>query len=693
MAANETIELSIRGMDCAECAQHVQEALVKAPGVKSAAVYLLAERAVLHIDSDQLDMALVDKAVTDAGYTVGRGGQPTVDVSPQLNIGRQVGRLTAGLFAAVILVVVFGELLGLFEFLTELIPLGVGVVIVFVAGYPVLKKVVSATYHLKVTSHTLMTMGVLAALIVGQWVTALVVVFFMRVGDYVEHFTSDQARQAIRQLETLAPVTARILRNGQPVEISIEELKVDDVVEIRPGDRIPVDGEVIDGQATIDQSTITGESMPVEVGVGAHVYAATLARLGSIRVKTDRVGANTTFGQIITMVEESESQRSDIQSYANKFSTYFLPIVAAFAGLTYVLTSDALATAAVLVVACSCSIALATPIAMLASIGAAAKSGLLIKGGRYLESLDRADVLLIDKTGTLTMGSPKVADVRSFHDLDPSQLLIMAASAERYSEHPLAEAVRQEALSRNLSLLEPTRFISIPGEGIEAIVDGKSIKVGNRNFVTEMEDTFDLILDYSGQTIVYIGIEDKLAGVLALTDTIRPEVPESIKEIKELGITKIELLTGDNRKAASSLAAELGIAFQAELLPEEKISIVKEYQAQGLTVVMVGDGVNDAPALAQADVGIAMGAAGSNIALEAADAALMQDNWRLVPELFRISRRTMRVVKMNLGLTGVYNVIGLSLAAAGLLPPVFAAAAQSIPDLGILANSSRLLRQ
>jgi Cd2+/Zn2+-exporting ATPase/Cu+-exporting ATPase len=208
-----------------------------------------------------------------------------------------------------------------------------------------------------------------------------------------------------------------------------------------------------------------------------------------------------------------------------------------------------------------------------------------------------------------------------------------------------------------------------------------------------MEDTFDLDLDYSGQTLLYIGIEDKLAGVLALTDTIRPEVPESIKEIKELGITRIELLTGDNRKVASSLAAELGIAFQAELLPEEKISIVKEYQAQGLTVVMVGDGVNDAPALAQADVGIAMGAAGSNIALEAADAALMQDNWRLVPELFRISRRTMRVVKMNLGLTGVYNVIGLSLAAAGLLPPVFAAAAQSIPDLGILANSSRLLRQ
>jgi Cd2+/Zn2+-exporting ATPase/Cu+-exporting ATPase len=291
------------------------------------------------------------------------------------------------------------------------------------------------------------------------------------------------------------------------------------------------------------------------------------------------------------------------------------------------------------------------------------------------------------------MGSPKVADVRSFHDLDPSQLLMMAASAERYSEHPLARAVRQEAISRDLSLLEPTRFISIPGEGVEAVVDSKSIKVGNRNFVTKMEDTFDLDLDYSGQTLVYIGIEDKLAGVLALTDTIRPEVAEAIKEIKELGITRIELLTGDNRKAASSLAAELGIPFQAELLPEEKISIVKEYQAQGLTVVMVGDGVNDAPALAQADVGIAMGAAGSNIALEAADTALMQDNWRLVPELFRISRRTMRVVKMNLALTGVYNVIGHSLAAAGLLPPVFAAAAQSIPDLGILANSSRLLRQ
>jgi len=414
--------------------------------------------------------------------------------------------------------------------------------------------------------------------------------------------------------------------------------------------------------------------------------------LGSIRVRTEQIGANTTFGQIVTMVEEAESQRAEVQRFADRFSTYFLPIVAAFATLTYVLTGDALSTAAVLVVACSCSIALATPIAMLASIGAAAKSGLLIKGGKYIEALDRADVLLIDKTGTVTLGLPKVSSIRCFNGLDEGQLLLMAASAERYSEHPLAEAVRQEAISMNLSIKDPENFNSVPGQGVEAEVEGRIIKVGSRKFVSNDLGSVDLNPSISGQSLVYVSIEDELAGILSFSDTLRPEVPEALIELRELGLTHIELITGDNHEAASILAAQLGIPFRADLLPKNKIEIVKGLQDQGKTVVMVGDGINDAPALAQADVGIAMGAAGSSVALEAADTALMKDDWRLVPELFKISRRTMRVVRMNLGLTGVYNVIGLSLAAAGILPPVFAAAAQSIPDLGILANSSRLLR-
>src|SRR5574341_1372454 len=454
------------------------------------------------------------------------------------------------------------------------------------------------------------------------------------------------------------------------------------------------DGEVISGQATIDQAAITGESMPVEVANRGHVFAATIAKLGSLHVKTLRVGSDTTFGRVVKLVEEAEANRADVQRFADKFSAYYLPIVIGIAALTFLISRNPLSTAAVLVVACSCSFALATPVAMLASIGGSAKRGVLIKGGKYLETLAYADVVLVDKTGTLTLGQPQITDVIPLNGLSASDVLALAASAERYSEHPLAEAVRMAARAHNVPLAEPHNFEAIPGVGIRATVNGSVIAIGNHRLIT-MAETLPLAqqLAQQGKTLLFLARNNELAAILAATDTLRREVPDALAALRALGIKRVELLTGDNERTAAALADKLSVDYRANLLPEHKIAVVKDYQAKGHTVVMVGDGVNDAPALAQAHIGIAMGAAGTDIAIEAAHIALMREDWTLVPEVIRMARRTMGVVKMNFAFTVGYNVVGLALAALGLLPPMFAAAAQSLPDLGILANSARLLRQ
>jgi Cd2+/Zn2+-exporting ATPase/Cu+-exporting ATPase len=331
---------------------------------------------------------------------------------------------------------------------------------------------------------------------------------------------------------------------------------------------------------------------------------------------------------------------------------------------------------------------------MLASIGGSAKHGLLIKGGRYLESLSRADVLLLDKTGTLTLGEPHITDIIALDGKTENEILSLAASAERYSEHPLAEAVRRAAEAKKVGIQEIEGFESIPGMGIRAHMTGSLVEVGNRRLIPDAMLLPEVkTLEQQGKTLLFLARNGKLTAVLAASDTIRPEVPDSIRELRSMGLRQIELLTGDNEQTASALAGSIDVQYRANLLPEDKIRIVKEYQSRGHTVVMIGDGVNDAPALAQADVGIAMGAAGTDIAIEAAHIALMRDDWTLVPQIFRTAQRTMKIVRMNLGFTAVYNILGLSLAAFGILPPVYAAAAQSIPDLLIMGNSARLLRQ
>lgn len=694
MANPQTLEIPISGMDCAECTQHVQHAIEKLPGIQSVNVFLGTEKAVIKLDPTQVDMPTIRAAVQGAGYDVPASEAHVPAPISMSDFNRKMTILLVSVFAIILSVVIFGEGLGLFDFLNDLIPFPLGVLVVIAGGYPVFMNVIRATLKRQIISHTLMTLGVIAALVVGQWVTAALVVIFMRIGDYVENFTTESARRAVKELTALAPQTARVDHMGLEVELPISQVKIGDIVIVRPGEKIPVDGEVVGGQATVDQAAITGESMPVEAAGGSHVFAATIAKLGSLRIRTERIGTDTTFGRVVKMVEEAEAHRADVQQIADKFSAWYLPVVAAIAALTFLFTRNPLSTAAVLLVACSCSFALATPVAMLASVGASAKRGLLIKGGKYLELLARADVLLVDKTGTLTLGQPQVTDVVPLNGLSRADLLGLAASAERYSEHPLAEAVRLLAREENALVVEPQNFEAIPGHGVQAIINSQTIRVGNRRMIPSAASLpIAADLEAQGKTLLFMERNQELVGVFAASDTLRSEVPDALAEMRSLGIRHIELLTGDNERTASALAERLGVSYRANLLPENKIDVVKEYQAKAHIVVMIGDGVNDAPALAQANVGIAMGAAGTDVAIEAAHIALMREDWNLVPDVLKIARRTMRIVKMNLAFTTIYNLVGLSLAAVGILPPVLAAAAQSIPDIGIMGNSARLLKQ
>jgi Cd2+/Zn2+-exporting ATPase/Cu+-exporting ATPase len=690
-----TIALPIAGMDCAECTHHVQHALVALPGVASAQVLLASEKAIVRYDPALVDLAAMGRAVADAGYAVPTDATRS-GAAPSLTLRsftRPILTVFALVFGAVLLVVIVGEWLGWLERITDVVPWYVGWALVLLAGSPIFLNVLRATLRRQVISHTLMSLGVFAALAVGQWPTAAVVVFFMHTGTFAENFTTERSRRALKNLTSIAPKTARITHEGSEVEVPLDEVHAGDIVVVRPGEAIPVDGLVLSGQATVNQATITGESMPVEVEQGSRVFAATHATLGSLRIQTTKVGADTTFGRVIKMVEEAEAHRAEVQRLADRFSAYFLPMVAAIAVLTFLISRNPLATASVLVVACSCSLALATPVAMLASIGAAATRGMLIKGGKYLEVLARADVLLVDKTGTVTIGEPQITDSISTSHMTDETVLQLAASAERYSEHPLAEAVRAKAREIDLALLPCERFEAIPGQGIRARINGSKVAIGNARLIPSGHDLVEAEqLAAQGKTLLFVERDGALVGLLAAADTVRPEVPEALAQVRRQGVKHIEILTGDNERVAATLAKRLGIGYRANLLPEDKIRLVKEYQAKGHTVVMVGDGVNDAPALAQADVGIAMGVAGTDVAMDAAHMALMRDDWQLVPEVFAIAQRTMRIVKMNIGFTALYNLVGLSLAAFGLLPPILAAAAQSLPDLGILANSARLLR-
>ena len=703
MQSNTTITLPVAGMDCASCAAHIETAVKQLPGVTQVQVLVAAERATVTYNPEQVGRDQIVGAIGQAGYRVPDTGASTVVVeaappATRQKVGTIIGWGVLGIVALVVVIAALGEQLGIFDAVLDRLPWWVPALAVVVGGWPVLRGVVQAALRRQVTSHTLMTVGVVAAIAIGEWTTAALIMFFMRFADYLEDLTTGRSRQALQRLLALQPAMAHVLRDGQEVVVPIAQVSVGERVVVRPGERIPVDGRVIDGQASVNQAPITGESIPVDKRSGAAVFAATIAQGGFLTIETTKAASDTTFARIVRLVEEAEAQKAPVQRFADRFSTYYLPIVLTIAIVTYVVTGQVLNAVAVLVVACSCAIALATPVVVLASVGTAAQRGLLIKGGVAIEQLARVNTLVVDKTGTLTRGAPQVTDLVPL-GMTEDALLRVVATLEGRSEHPLARAMVMAADARGIAHSTLDAWTSLAGRGVVGVVEGQEWVIGNRQLLAErtspltaaQEDQAQA-LEQHGKTVFFVATHNRVVGLVAVADVLRSEVPAALAALTQLGVRRMVLLTGDNERVAASVAGELGLEYRANLLPEEKIAAVTELQHQGATVLMIGDGVNDAPALAQADVGMAMGVAGTDVALEAADVALMRDDWQMVPEAIRLSRRARRTIRQNLGFTALYNVVGLTLAAVGILPPVWAAAAQSLPDVAMMLNSARLLR-
>ncbi len=718
----KTIELSVKGMDCADCATHVEHAVSALPGVARAQVFLMTEKSVVEFDPARVDERKIIRAVEAAGYHAHVAGAEATRQNRASQLADRVRLAFVGAVGVLAVAAFVAERTGLVQAAMERIPPWLALLTVLAGGVPIFITAIKSLLARQITADVLMAVGITAATALGEFAAAAMIVFFMTVAHFLESFTTGRSREAIRSLMRITPKTARVLRDGAEAQVGIEQVQPGDRVLVRPGEQIPVDGRVLSGHSSVDQAPITGESLPIEKNAGDKVFAGTLNQLGALTVDVTCIGRDTTLGKIVRLVEEAEASKAPVQKFADRYSSYFLPIVLGIGLLTMLVTRDPRHGIAVLVVACPCAVALATPLSVVASTGAAARKGILVKGGLYLEALARVDTVVVDKTGTLTLGKPMVTEISSLQSPlsaqsglsqtgtrnlkseigDPqSEILALAASLERYSEHPLAGAVIAEAAARGLTLDGAHDFAAIPGKGVTARVNGDVVCVGTRSLLDERGVQVSAQdarraeeLEAQGQTVLWLARGTEALGLIAVADVVRPEVPSAIAELKKLGIRRIVLLTGDNERTANAVAAQLGITeVRANLLPQDKIEAVRALQAEGRKVAMIGDGINDAPALAQADVGIAMGAAGADVALEAAHVALMRDDWRQVPEAIRVGRRTFRTIQQNITFGVLYNIAGVSLAALGILPPVLAAAAQSLPDVAVFLNSSRLLRR
>jgi Cu+-exporting ATPase len=700
--AAKTIELSVKGMDCADCALHVEHAVGALPGVAKAQVFLMTEKGVVTFDPARVDEQRIIRAVESVGYHATVAGQGAAQNNRAARLADAARLAFVGGVGLLAIAAFVAEQTGLMHAALQRFPPWLALLAVLAGGAPIYIAAIKSLFSRQISADVLMAVGITAATALGEFAAAAMIVFFMTVAHFLESFTTGRSREAVRALMRFAPHTARVLRDGIEVEVGVEQLQPGDQVIVRPGEQVPVDGHVLSGRSSVDQAPITGESMPVEKNAGDRVFAGTFNQLGALTVEVTCIGRDTTLGKIARLVEEAEASKAPVQKFADRYSSYFLPVVLGIGVLTMLLSHDVRHGIAVLVVACPCAVALATPLSVVASTGAAARKGILVKGGLYLEALARVDTAVVDKTGTLTLGKPAVTQISNLQShISKDQVLALGAALEQYSEHPLAGAVMAEAKARGLALDGAHDFEAIPGKGVVAQVNGDVACLGTRSLLDERgvqigmnEAQLANELEAQGQTVLWLARDSTALGLIAVADVIRPEVPAAIAELERLGIKRIVLLTGDNERTANAVAAQLGITeVRANLLPQDKIEAVKALQAEGRRVAMIGDGVNDAPALAQADVGIAMGAAGTGVALEAAHVALMRDDWSQVPEAIRTGRRTFRTIRQNITFGVLYNIAGVTLAALGILPPVLAAAAQSMPDVAVFLNSSRLLRR
>jgi heavy metal translocating P-type ATPase len=567
-----------------------------------------------------------------------------------------------------------------------------------IGGFPIYKEAWENLLKRRMTMELSMTIALLSALAIGQFFTAIVIAFFVLFAELLEGYTVGGGRRAIEQLIDALPRQVTVRRNGQESELSAENLAAGEVIVIRPGERIPVDGIVTKGSSYVDQSSITGESLPVEKVEQSKVFAGTINKNGVLEVSVERVGRDTTFGKIIQVVEEAEKSKAPVQRIADRLAAGLVYFALAAAVLTFMVTRNLTATIAVIIVAGACGVAAGTPLAILAGIGGAARRGIIVKGGLYLEKLAEIDTIVLDKTGTLTMGVPEVTGIWVADGENEGDVLQNAAIAEQHSEHPLGEAIIRQARAANLSLPAYSDLRYNPGKGLTCLDNGSKIVVGTRALLEENGIRLDGNGAGSlengtrpGETLIYVGRNSALLGALTVADRLRAEAIQAVGELKRKGYRTL-LLTGDSREAASAVGNQLGVHESiGNLLPEQKLEKVRELLKQGRKVAMVGDGVNDAPALAEATVGIAMGS-GADVALETADITLMTSDLSRLVEVFGTAKRCYGVIMFNFWGTIMVDTLGIVLAFFGLLAPIIAALIHVGSELAFILNSARLFR-
>ncbi|MFD2698895.1 heavy metal translocating P-type ATPase [Paenibacillus shunpengii] len=555
----------------------------------------------------------------------------------------------------------------------------------------------------RLTAGTLVVITMAGCAYLGFYKAAALVALMMLVGELLEEITLYRTRQSFEELLALVPEEASVWRDGSWMRVSTSELAPGDRVLVRPGERIPADGTVTRGKASISEAALTGEPMPQDKAAGSQVYQGTVAEFGSIEMTVAKTGEETTMGRIIASVLDAQETKGPMQRLADRIAGYFTPIILGTAAVTWLFTDDLVRTMTVLVIACPCALVLATPTAVVASVGNVAKRGVLVKGGRAMEALSRVNLVCFDKTGTLTEGKPVLKQIKSFGSMTEAELLCCVEGAERYSEHPIGLAIREYAEERELRIAEePRDFKQEIGMGVSAVVSGKRVRVGNERLVeqwtgsaADAEAAVQFLAEHQHETALLIIVEEELAGGLIIGDQVRDEADQALAHIRKLGVSRIVLLTGDSEGAAASLQRELKLDdVHTRLLPHDKLAVIRRYQREGYVVAMVGEGINDAPALAAADVGIAMGAAGTDLAIQSSQVALMGDRLEKLPEVMRISRSTMFIVRQNIWIFAVaFNVIGILLAASGWIDPVMGAAIHNVASLFVVMNSARLIRK